>query len=108
MTRQGADEILAVKEYDRERDRSDIYVKCPHCHRLLELQGGDLKGEMFTDKICGGRLEVSHRARRTVALRDARAWWRNDHAVTLVALRSQGHGRVKSAKLPCVGCAAEA
>lgn len=59
------DEILVVKEYHRESNSNDIYVKCPHCNRLLELEAGDFKGEMFTDKLCGGQLEVSHHARRT-------------------------------------------
>jgi hypothetical protein len=60
-----SDEILVVKEYHRESNSNDIYVKCPHCGRLLELEAGDFKGEMFTDNVCGGVLEVSHHARRT-------------------------------------------
>ncbi|KWE37432.1 hypothetical protein [Burkholderia territorii] len=59
------DEILVVKTYHRESNSNDIYVKCPHCDRLLELEAGDFKGEMFTDKVCGGTLEVSHNAYRT-------------------------------------------
>jgi hypothetical protein len=58
-------EILGVKKYHRESNSNDIFVKCPHCNRLLELQAGDFKGEMFTDNVCGGMLEVSYDARRT-------------------------------------------
>ncbi|CAJ3213339.1 Uncharacterised protein [Burkholderia pseudomallei] len=63
--RKVTDEILVVKAYHRESNSNDIYVKCPHCGRLLELEAGDFKGEMFTDNVCGGMLEVSHNAQRT-------------------------------------------
>jgi hypothetical protein len=58
------DEILTVKEYHRESNSNDIYVYCPHCNQLGELEAGDFKGEQFKHR-CGGWFEVSHHARRT-------------------------------------------
>ena len=58
------DEIKPVSRVTK--DGGDYTVKCPHCLRLIGLEGDDLsqiRGEQFQHKHCGGWLEVTHEAR---------------------------------------------
>lgn len=58
------DEIKPVSRVTK--DGGDYTVKCPHCLRLIGLEGDDLsqiRGEQFQHKHCGGWLEVTHDAR---------------------------------------------
>lgn len=55
-------EILDVKEYALDGD--EFIVICPHCGRPLGLERGPIKGEQFTDKVCGGAFDVTYDARR--------------------------------------------
>jgi phage terminase large subunit GpA-like protein len=56
------DEILDVVEY--YRDGREIYVTCPHCGAIRELEAGEFKGEQFRDNLCKGWFAVSHQARK--------------------------------------------
>ena len=61
---EATDEILPV--YRVTKDGGDYTVKCPHCRRLIGLDGDDLsqiRGEQFQHKHCGGWLEVVSSAR---------------------------------------------
>jgi hypothetical protein len=61
---EASDEILPVDRVTR--DGGDYTVKCPHCGRLIGLEGDDLsqiRGEQFQHRQCGGWLEVRNSAR---------------------------------------------
>ncbi len=57
------DEIKRVTQVTR--DGGSYCVRCPHCQRLIGVEGEDLdevRGEQFRDPICRGWLEVSQTA----------------------------------------------
>jgi len=56
------DEILPVTKYFI--DSGEVLVRCPHCRRIVGLQSGDFKGEMFYDRLCNGNYEVLTTAKR--------------------------------------------
>jgi len=58
------DEIKTVHRVSR--DAGDYVVSCPHCGRILGIEGQDLseiQGEQYQHRACGGWFEVSERAR---------------------------------------------
>lgn len=61
---EATDEILPV--FRVTKDCGDYMVKCPHCLRLIGLEGDDmsqLRGEQFQHRHCGGWLGVAINAR---------------------------------------------
>ena len=57
------DEIKRVRRVSK--DGGDYIVKCPHCRRIMGVEGNDLSeilGEQYHDSICGGWLEIDHGA----------------------------------------------
>lgn len=53
------------------KDGGDYVAKCPHCRKVIGLEGDDLsqlRGEQFQHKACGGWLEVVHSARFVATL----------------------------------------
>ncbi len=57
------DEIRTVKRVTRDGD--GYAVICPHCNRVIGIEGDDLseiRGEQYQHRSCGGWLEVSHDA----------------------------------------------
>lgn len=60
---QATDEIKTVRRVGK--DGGDYVVTCPHCRRIMGIEGDDLseiRGEQYQDKVCGGWLEVSQDA----------------------------------------------
>ena len=58
------DEILTVNRVSK--DGGDYVVKCPHCSRIIGIEGDDLseiRGEQYQHRACGGWLQVDHDAR---------------------------------------------
>lgn len=66
---EASDEILPVDRVTK--DSGDYTVKCPHCSRLLGVEGDDMsqiRGEQFQHRYCGGWFEVTRSARFVAAL----------------------------------------
>jgi len=60
---QATDEIKTVRRVSK--DGGDYVVKCPHCKRIMGIEGDDLseiRGEQYKDPVCGGWVGLSHTA----------------------------------------------
>ncbi len=58
-----SDEILIVTKLYRDRNEGEILLKCPHCARIIGLNGDeedeiDFEGAQFEDNICKGTFEI--------------------------------------------------
>lgn len=58
---QASNEILMVELI--AKSGGEWYARCPHCRRIVGLGDESVRGEQFTDRDCGGMLEVSSMAR---------------------------------------------
>jgi hypothetical protein len=59
-------ENLILEVHRVTRDGGDYCVRCPHCKRLIGIEGDDLseiRGEQYQHHACGGWLQVSTTAR---------------------------------------------
>lgn len=58
------DEIKTVMRVSK--DGGDYVVRCPHCERVIGVEGDDLseiRGEQYQHGKCGGWLQVGFNAR---------------------------------------------
>lgn len=63
------DEILTVNRVSK--DGGEYIVKCPHCDRIIGIEGDDLseiRGEQYHHRKCDGWLQVGFNAKKVSAV----------------------------------------